>query len=57
MERGEELSLDDKKVTDRGPKLENRSLVTDNGVREAMVLQHHIDNHFRKSWNINGDLD
>ena len=59
VKRGGESSLDTKEVAERGPELgrKNRSAVTDNGVWEAVMSHHYINNYFRKSWGINGDLD
>ena len=59
MESGEELLLDAKEVTKRGLELgyENRSSITDNGVREAMILDYHINDNFRQSLSINSDFD
>ena len=36
---------------------EYRSAITDDSVRKAMILHHHVDNHFRKSWSIAGNFD
>ena len=49
VERSVEFSLDAKEVTEQGPKLgyKNRSPVTYNGVREAVMLYHHVYDYFR----------
>ena len=59
MERNRELSLDTKEITEQEPELghKNRSAVTDDGVREAVMLHHFVDNYFRQFWGIDGDLD
>ena len=59
MECGGKPSLDVNKVAEQGLELrrENRFAVTDNGVEEAMMLYHHVNNHFCQSWSINGDFD
>ena len=59
MEHGGELPLDVKEVVERGPELrcKNRSAVTDDRVQKAIILYHHVNNYFRQSWNINGDLN
>ena len=49
MKRIEKSSLYVKEVIERGREFEyeDSSVFTDNRVREAMILHHHIDNHFR----------
>ena len=44
VERGREFFLDAKEVTERGPKLghKNRSPVIFDGVRETVMLYHHV---------------
>ena len=51
VKRSGELSLDIEEVAEREPELghKNRSAVTDDGVREVMMLHHYINNYFRQS--------
>ena len=48
LEHAEVLSLDAKEVTERALKLrrENRSSITNDGVRKAVILHHYVYNHF-----------
>ena len=59
MECDEESSLDTEEVAEQRPELgrKNRSAVTDDGIRKAVMLYHYVDNYFRQSWGIDGDLD
>ena len=59
MEGSWESPFDAEEVAERGPELgrKNRSAVTDDGVREAVMSHHYVDNYFRQSWGIDGDLD
>ena len=55
----EESSLDVEKVAEQKPELgcKNRFAVTDDRVREAVILHHHIDNYFRQFSSVDSDLD
>ena len=59
MERGRESSLDTEEGVERGPELrrKNRSAVTDDRVREAVMSHYYVDNYFRQSWGIGDDFD
>ena len=59
MGRSKESPLDAKEVTGQGPKLrhKNRSLVTDDGVREAVMSNYYVNKYFHQFWSINGDFD
>ena len=48
VERSKELSLEAKKIAKRGQELgcKNRSAITDDRVREAVILHHYVDNYF-----------
>ena len=51
VKRDGELSLNTKEVAKREPELgrKNHSAVTDDGVQEAVISHHYVDNYFRES--------
>ena len=59
VECGGELSLDIDEVTKQGPDLgcENRSSITDDRVRDAVMSYYHVDDYFRQFWSIYYDFD
>ena len=59
MERGGELSFDAEEVTEQRPKLKrkNRSPVTYNRVRKAVMSYHHVYDYFHYSRSIDGHFD
>ena len=59
LECGGESTFNTKEVAERGPELrhKNCSAITNDGVWEAVLSHHYVDNYFRQSGGINGDLD
>ena len=59
MERVGESSFDTIELAEQGPELgrKNRSAITDDRVRKAVILHHYVDNYFCQSWGIDGDHD
>ena len=59
IEYNGEMLLNLTEIIKREPELryENRSSITDDRVRKAVMSNHHINNYFRQSWSIDGDCD